>query len=709
MTGSPFFFREEKNQVYYHDFKVFIFGTDITPWITSQVSLQKADRDGINSLSFSLSNAMQAFEITSTNLGLDDPSTFYNDLGQPQTVNAAGNVNRAGTFRLTDPYSVNGRYSELAKAKIYTLKKQVNGTKRNIQYKVQSLGPVTGGNGAKINSITNENSNNATSEVTDRYPFSIGSLVFHKYDPVRFFVKNPLVREDDQWTCEFTGYLDTKPYSQNYLTGESVCNITCQDIRLLMQHMRVQVNPCAQVSNENIAFFGAKGAVFTPQDTVTMDNGLFNDFIVHRGVSHVLGQMSWLGSIQFLIFGLPVPGGGTRGGIGKLKNGLTYKYDVNDFNKSNMLEKWNNIINFGVSPLPVNADVAPLVPEGSDEANPNNFSLLPTSASESSMAPGTYLTKTQVYALGTATVPDQLGSPDATKVHFLLPAEGTPLQNMIEWTVQDTGPVARVEFQSRYDLICQLLKTLDYQLYVSGMGDIIVEFPMYDFQPTDYNEAYNSLYTFYNHVTTDNVNDEGGAPISALEVTSTRLEAFLKNAAEEVGQAPIGTDRELRQTVFSSVMASRFGPMMETYNVPGVTDPGRLIRLGYIEFNKRLAAFNLFDFNAAYRPYISVNRPIFHVRKQRFGISKSVTYVWRIHEEVSLEMSLCYTRKREGNSFRFITGGERQPISYRTIFDGLKVQGQGINDTQEGAGKLPPPPAENNTLNTGAPEGNYPR
>lgn len=705
MANAPFFFREEKNQVYYHDVKIFIFGTDVTPWLTSQVSLQRADRDGISSLSFSLSNAYRAFEITGDNLGVEDPNTYYDDLGETKTKDTSGNINRAGKFRLTDPYSVGGRYSELAKAKIFTLKKQVNGTKRNVKHAVQSLGPVTGGSGAKLRTIKNEDSNKATSEVTDRYTMSIGSLIFHKYDPVRLFVKNPLTRNEDEWVCEFTGYLDTKPYSQNYTTGESIINITCQDIRLLMQHMRVQVNPCAQVGNENIAFFGAKGAGFSPQSTVKMDNGLFNDFIAQRGLTHVLGQMSWLGSIQFLIFGVPSGGGGRRGGIGKLKEGLTYKYNVKDAKKSDMLEKWNNIIVFGVTPLVVKDDVAPLVPEGSDEADPSKFQMLPSSAAQGSMAPGTYLTRTEMYALGTSTVPDQPGSPDAAKVHFLLPAEGTPMQNMIEFQVQNSTTGA-VEFQSRYDLICKLLKSLDYQLHVSGMGDIIVEFPMYDFQPTDYNEAYSSLYTFYNHIISDNINDEGGTPISALEVTSTQLQ--IKNPAEDPTQSRVQTDAELRQTVFSSVMASRFGPIMETYSVPGVVSGPRLIQLGYVEFNKRLASFNLFDFNAAYRPYIGVNRPIYHVRKQRFGISKSVTYVWRVHEEASIEISLQYTRKREGNSFRFISGGERQCISYRTIFDGLKVQGQGINDTHEGASTIKP---TTQTAKTGTAdiEGNLPR
>ena len=111
--STPFTFREEKNQVFYHDLKIFIYGTDVTPWITSQVTLQRSDRDGTNSLSFNLSNQYRAFEITRENLGELD----LNVLGSKNT-----NVPK---FRLTDPNTPQGMYSELAKAKIYTLKTQL--------------------------------------------------------------------------------------------------------------------------------------------------------------------------------------------------------------------------------------------------------------------------------------------------------------------------------------------------------------------------------------------------------------------------------------------------------------------------------------------------------------------------------------------------------------------------------------------------------
>jgi len=670
--ATPFIFREDKNQVFYHDLKIFIFGTDVTPWLTSQVTLQKSDRDGTNTLSFSLSNQYRALEITEDNLATKK-------------------------FRLTDPYTPQGQYSELAKAKIYTIKSQES---LNTKVKVKTKGAVISAPG-KVKKITDEDMDQATDDVTSRYPMCIGSLIFHKYDPIRFFVKNPLSRDDNQWTCEFTGYLDSKPYTQNYITGESIINVTCQDIRVMLSVMRVQANPNAQVSNENMLYVtGGKGGAAASSE---IDAGFFNDYVVFSTNTHVLGSMKWADSVKRLLFGSHT-NGAPKGGVGKLKEGITLLYDpAKAEEKFKTLENWNNIITFGTSPLMVADDVKPLIPQGSLEADPTAFTEFPQSAAQGSMTAGTFLTKAQMYALGTSTVPNQAGSPDAAKVHFLLPASGTPNQNMIEYSVAEQIDV-RVEWVTRLELLTKLCKSLDYQMYVTGMGDIVFEFPMYDFLPSDY-IGYEDLYKFNLHLVSDTVNDEGGSAISALEVTSRSL--VIPTQGGDLRNTPVQTGAEPRKTIFSNVLASRIGVIVETYDIPGVRDPSKLAQLGYLEFNKRIANYNIFDMQAAYRPYINVNRPMYHQVKERFGITKSVTYTWRIREDASLGMSLQYTRKLEGDGkYRYITGGERQPISYRSIFGGCSVPGQGVSHSPLDGNKRPKIPDD--TKDTGQTEANGP-
>src|SRR5271166_82044 len=242
MAAPPFTFSEARNTVYYHNFRVYICGADVTPWITSQITINRADRSGINMASFSLSNAYRAFEMTPQNLNI-----VVNSTGSGVTTGTPGG---SGSFRLTNPYSPAGRYSELAKYNIYKFK---SSSTFNTKIAVQTFGPVkTSPNNAQILG-SNNNASQATASSTTRFPFTIGSLVFHKYDPVRIFVMDPFHRIDGptNWTCEFAGYLDTKPFSQNYVSGQSTINITCQDIRMLMQQMRTQLNPAQQTGAEN--------------------------------------------------------------------------------------------------------------------------------------------------------------------------------------------------------------------------------------------------------------------------------------------------------------------------------------------------------------------------------------------------------------------------------------------------------------------------
>lgn len=666
--AAPFgLFDEDRNKVYYHNIRIFIFGSDVTPWLTSNVTITKSDRDGTNSCSFTLSNQLEAFTIRQENIRV----------GQDGRISP-------GTFRTGDPYSPLTRYSELAKKSIMTLKTD---RRQNLAHEVQTFGAVRGGQaGGRILGGATENRDQSTSSATYRYPLTVGSLVFHKYDPVRVFVQVPFNRGtgfDSIWNCEFTGYIDQKPYNQNYVNGGSYINVSCQDIRMLMQNMRTQINPAAQVSNENTLVF-AQGGVGTVADTA--DAGFFNDLIPSNAqVSHVLGGYNWLESMKFLLLGYEAdrPVTGTTqasrtnvGRVGELTLGQEIRYDIGK-NPEDTLEKWNNLVNFG--------DTITF---------PNRVRSKPE---------GEFITFAQMYIMGQGTYHGGPYSPDKQKVHFLLPAEGTGPSNLIEFYV-DGQIAARIEWSTRLELINSTCKTIDYQFYVNGYGDIIFEFPMYDFFPEHFSRGYNGLYTFEKHVINDNINDEGGTPISGLVVTSRyiRSEINQNNTDDPRNNPGVATPNQLKRTIFSNVLASRIGVHLETHEVPGVTNQDRLTQLGMIEFNKRLSGYDRFEMSASYRPYISVNRPIVHNIKERMGVTRSVTYTWRIREDAELSMDLGYVRRREADGrWRFITGGEKAPISYSVLYEDANVNGQGVNSSVPSAGRPKADPDSANKSNNG--------
>lgn len=649
--STPFNFTEVRNEVFYHNIRIFIHGADVTPWLTSSVSYTYVDRDGISSARFTLSNAMQSFEITDANLN---------------------NKFRHSQMHSSIPYTTAGRYSEQAKWEIYQIKQKANQTGK---HEINTFGPIaTGSTGAVTlsDSGSSLNANQTTSTVTYRYPFNVGSLVFHKYDQIRIFEADPHSRSSDKWRCVYTGYIDVKPYTTDYVTGESFVEISAVDIRAKMNNMRVQANPAANISNENAAFFRGN-----PTDTIKDDPnaGFFNDLIGGNfTISHVLGNLTWLDSVKFLIFGIDKSNAGdvknaNLQGVGQFQfnEGNVIKYEPSKSDSSSVLEDWNNLILFST--------------------------------------PKTWLTQAQMMTIGQQTYDGGANSADASQVYFLLPSDGSPPSSLINFSM---GPQinAKVEWSTRLELLVHVCKAIDYQFYINGYGDMIFEFPMYDFLPTHFGPVYGRVYTFSKGLTKNTINDEGGTPISSLRVTSSNLNETTQIPGQNAN-ANVGFEKpfSLVRTIYSNVLASRIGVHMETHDVPGITDQGRLTQIGMIEFNKRIANFDQFDINATYRPFLFLNRPIYNQIKQRVGISRNVGYTYAIRDQVTISMSLEYVRKKEQGSngaFRFITGGEAVPISYSKIYDKVAVEKQGVGSTAGGASGTNdiPDTAKNNDVGT---------
>src|ERR1019366_7903919 len=75
------------------------------------------------------------------------------------------------------------------------------------------------------------------------------------------------------------------------------------------------------------------------------------------------------------------------------------------------------------------------------------------------------------------------------------------------------------EWTDRYSLITQMANQLDYEFTITGDGDFVFEFPMYDFIPDNFND-HAGIYQTEMHVSSDSISDEGGEIISGLEATA---------------------------------------------------------------------------------------------------------------------------------------------------------------------------------------------
>lgn len=640
----PFNFVEQKDQQYYHNLKVFIMGVDVTPWLTSDVNCTYSINGGINTVSFSLSNQRDAFVLTEENL-----------------------VEKK--FRMLDPYSPEGEYSELAKFQIWSLK---NADGRNLKHDVRTFGPIRG-SGSQVGGVLSEKKDDsqASSTVTHRFPFSPRSLVFHKFDHIRVFAKNPLSTSNDEWYCVFTGFLDLKPYSEDLVNGLSMIKVSGQDVRYAMSRMRTQNNPAASIGNGNAAqFAGSKNSSIKDSPKA----GYFNDLISQSfNINHVLGGLTFKESINFLILGQSK---GSRGGqkafngdtlstttgkkqslnaVGEFELGTEVRYNPTETKRKEILESWNNLLLFG------------------------EYTLSPK-----------FMTYVEMYKMGQETHEWGQKSVWKGKVHYLYPHDGSPVSNLVETSYSEGRVEDKVQWSTRLELLLDICENIDYVMTVTPLGDIIFEFPMWDFSPADFG-PYEEIYSFKHHIISRDINDEGGEAISALVVNSAALLKEVQVAQITGGGAPgVSADIELTRTIYSNALASRIGVQVKTVFKPGVLSPDALSRLGMIEFSKASADYNKHSFKAQYRPFLGVNRPIYDIESYRIGHANSINYTWRIRDTVDVEIDMNFIRKGEINSkgevtFRFITGGEANPVSYNKIFSSASIMnGNGIGSAIKG-------------------------
>jgi len=190
----PTYFQERVDQIFYHEAIVYIQGVDVSPWLQGQIRISPRLNEQPSTLTFDLNNAANRFTLTPENL--------------------------QGFFRT----AVGQDYDESAKKTIFDFKSDLGNN---------PVDPLSGGR---------------------RWPISHQGLIFHKFDPIRAWIKNPIddPNSTSQWIPIFTGYIISRTCNKNFINAESVITVNCEDIRHIMQRMRVNTNTITYVVPEEI-------------------------------------------------------------------------------------------------------------------------------------------------------------------------------------------------------------------------------------------------------------------------------------------------------------------------------------------------------------------------------------------------------------------------------------------------------------------------
>lgn len=620
-------FVEQQRQVYIYDFIVYVAGVDISAYV-KDLSITYTNKSSPGSADISLSNPFDQWILT--------------------------NKNFTGSFRTS-----NDRYSESAKKQIVFNK--INLSKQSVANKLQDTkGEVI----KEVQQFGIKNTIAGSQDFLQRYTFGPGSCVFSRFDTVKIFIKCPIdPPEKDRWIPAFTGILENKPFTTNFINGDSTISLSAFDIRSTLQYMRMGVNP---YSNSG---FTTKGELYSKQRNqyVFIDEasaGFFEDYYpgLPQGNSeksprtdNIFAGKSFVDSISMITCGKTgwVNGGKpvTDGeGVGFFQPGKVYKYanpkntNVKESGVVTDLADWDNLCIFGNTKK--------------------------------------YLTERDCIKIGTRSWwgaqfdgAGQAYTPMHGYVHFLIPAEGLNISNLIRTSFEGANNImGSPEWSTRLSLISNFCEMVDYEFTVSGSGDMIFEFPMYDFFPSNFGSN-SSLYVLDKHAVSENIADEGGDVVSAVEVqtSSTTLGGSELDKAFTAAAPATAVAEEQRAIAFSNILVSKYGVRIANKTITGV-QKASLPNFARLELQKRLAEANKMQVDFSFRPWLRPNRPLLHVERARIGKITSITLSMPPLQECKISATLGCVRtslkKADGTvEFQHVFAGEGMALSYNSIFE----------------------------------------
>ena len=634
-------FRDDPHRNLIHNVRVWISGVEVSDRLTSSVSFDIIGRGGHNTASFSLSNAGDGFIITT-----DNTKNIWR-LGGPE-----------------------GEHSEEIKWQMY-------------QHKTNS----------SINGV-----DKATGQ--RRWPLTVGSSVLHSLDTVFIAERYPYSAER-LWIPRFKGYMsDGGNFKIDALNNHSSVQISCYDIRALMAFMRVQMNylilnEAAAVSAEGVGRNNKSEAILNAFDPIII-SGLLSDLQLPTNLSTFLANLSFEETIRLLIVGGHLtdgrldPTNGTSDAaqpdfLSRLCDHLagrrsTAKVVPPSSSPTQQVAGANVLADGSIDVKAIGrirndlGEVRWPIGSGND---PQDIELLERwhrltlYGTENGGRPWT---DQQVQDHGELCTWNGFTAPHASQLYMLMPSTGSGMRALTDYTV-DSGSSTR-SWSSRLSILNDYVEKIDYQWFVTGSGDLVFEFPMYDMLPShfgEWEEAF-SIRSSGEGKDFSFADDKPEVP-TAIQATGAYDARSLEGGSDLFADAILqGNGLSLtntRVTLVAPVLAARLGMRIEQVSFPYVTDVCRLRQFAVLTMQRKLAEANSLSVSLIYRPLFMPNRPVFVAwgEIERMGLIQSINESEsRLYPDMggsSTNISVQYVRRRdEKGEFNLITGATNMPLSF---------------------------------------------
>jgi len=469
-----------------------------------------------------------------------------------------------------------------------------------------------------------------------RWPLGPNQSIFHRMDTIRIFVRVPWLnkKEPNQWLPTFNGYLTSVSSSQSFGQGaENTITISGQNLKYVMKKMRLSQNP--MVTSQG-----------TLADTVLTNAGLFSDTLLpDKQLTNVLYNKQPKEMVSYLVFGRyytpnTTDKAGTLHAIGELKHSEDHqrffvhiapsasKGGKNEFD----LEEWHNACVYGTDE------------KGETRVKP--------------------LTLAEVIKQGKSSAFGDVYSAHGSNIiaRFLEPRDGFGYTTLVEQKVNNLTSY-EADWVTRLDLLDSILSPLYYKFWISGAGDLIFEYPLVDFKPTDFGDYKNLLkVNAYDSQTFS----ESDVPVPTIITVNGGSPTTQSTQVGNTGERFFKVD-----LVFPS-LAARFGVEHETVSFPYTFNGDQLVQVGLITLQQRMSELEGFSLSGIPLLFgMTPNRPIEVPKLDMLLSITSLSFsVNSSGSGSSMTLALDFPRKRESDDkFRTIFGTESLPFSYHEIFD----------------------------------------
>jgi len=500
------------------------------------------------------------------------------------------------------------------------------------------------------------------------YPIEPGRLIFHKLDTVRLFVHNPYTVEDE-WFPAFCGFIESYEVRLDYVTGKSTIVVQCNDLRTaVLQKMRIAVNTRGKFADQSVPDISESaqqvaGALAGNQGE--LDNiGLFSDLLLSNNqLNDVSAGKPFELIIEEMILGTirGESNDGKRHGVGFLSKGPSSVTGLGTnnhwptFKEGQRLDVWCHKCFFGFR-------------------NP---------------ADG-FLTYNQIVRIGQKSKPLDAYSPYGSEVtlNILLPAAGTGAASLVEYS-----PSMQTEFQldwtNRFDKILEACNNLDYQFWINGFGDVIVEFPMYDFaNSSDIFGEFSKIQYFDKDMIEDSISEETEEMPNLIIATG----GYAYEPENAAGDVNLGTLP--KAIVMNPILMRRHGVVSLNINIPYAaktraegnekTVQTRLKEYAALAMQKAWVKASVMNATFLYRPFLMPNRPLEFAYRKKMGLSYTISNSIQLNKVCTTSADLRYIRhKNIKGKYITVGGSENMPISYFKLF-GNRVEETGLQTQTSG-------------------------